>query len=391
MMLDYQTLLISLGVSTVCLLLTFLGTWMARRQDGFLLTCVTGLAFLVPGIFSYSYYTEVPLQPVAILCCSLMLMGFATIYGASRQFRLGCSPVRDAVRCSVLAGAVTVTPILFGLDGLGFVGLNVAAAIILFATAYEYWLARAEAPGPLLGMTFLYAATAISFVLWASAIAFQGQWVLGQAPDNWAENLNIGVCIAGMTGIGAMSLMVHQARLTEFHRKESLTDALTGLPNRRALFEAYEKKSFTHEMAVVVFDIDRFKSINDQFGHAAGDAIIRLMADELRDCVGLTMVSRLGGEEFAAVIRTAAPGYAEWLAERVRRHFADREIRVLNDSIRATVSAGIAYGRSEGSDFDTILRLADLALYQAKRSGRNRIELAKPDLMAQVADNRSLA
>lgn len=391
MMLDYQTLLVSLGVSTLCLLVTFLGTWMARRQDSFLLTCVAGLGFIVPGIFSYSYYNNVPTPLVAVICCSLMLMGFATIYAAARQFRLGCSPIRDAIRAFLLAGAVTVTPILFGLDGLGFVGLNIAAAIMLFATAHEYWLARREAPGPLCGMAFLYAITAVSFVLCAAAIAFDGQWVLGQAPDNWAENLNIGICIAGMTGIGAMSLMVHQARLTEYHRKESLTDALTGLPNRRALFEAYEKKHFTHEMAVVVFDIDRFKNINDHYGHAAGDAVIRQLADELRACMGLTMVARLGGEEFAAVIRTAAPGYAEWLAERVRRNFADRDVKVMQETVRATVSAGISYGGVNGSDFDTILRLADLALYQAKRNGRNRSELAQPELIGHLPGNRSLA
>lgn len=391
MMLDYQTLLVSLGVSALCLLVTFLGTWMTRRQDDFLLTCVAGLAFLVPGIFAYSYYSNVPNSLFATLCCSLMLMGFGTIYAAARQFRLGLPPMRDAVRSSLLAGAVTVTPILFGLDGLGFVGLNVAAAIMLFATAREYWLSRKEAPGPLMGMTVLYSATGISFVLCASVIVYNGHWVLGQAPDNWAENLNIGISIAGMTGIGAMSLMVHQARLTEYHRKESLTDALTGLPNRRALFEAYEKKNFTHEMAVVVFDIDRFKSINDYYGHATGDAVIRLLADELRDCLGLTMVARLGGEEFAAVIRTAAPGYAEWLAERVRRHFADREFKVLQETVRATVSAGIAYGGEDGSDFDRILRLADLALYQAKRNGRNRIELAEPELMTVLPGARSLA
>lgn len=391
MMLDYQTLLVSLGVSTLCLLVTFMGTWMARRQDDFLLTCVVGLAFLVPGIFAYGYYTVVPLPLVAVLCCSLMLMGFGTIYAAARQFRLGCSPIRDAARSSLLAGAVTVTPIAFGLDGLGFIGLNVAAAIMLFATAYEYWLARKEAPGPLSGMAFLYAITAVSFVLCAAAIAFDGQLVLGQAPDNWAENLNIGVCIAGMTGIGAISLMLHQARLTEYHRRESLTDPLTGLPNRRALFEAYEKKKFSHAMAVVVFDIDRFKRINDRYGHATGDGIIRLLANELRECVGLTMVARLGGEEFAAVICTAAPGYAEWLAERVRRSFADRELKVPEETVRATVSAGISYGGEDGSDFDTILRTADLALYQAKRNGRNRIELAKPESIAQLPGNRSLA
>ncbi|MFD1744811.1 diguanylate cyclase [Rhizobium helianthi] len=376
MMLDYRTLLISLGVSTLCLLLTILGTWMARRQDGFLLTCVVGLAFLVPGIFTYSYYTETPSPWIAVACCSLMLMGFATIYAAARQFRTGASSIGAGLQASLWAAALTALPIALGLDGLGFVSLNLAAASMLFATALEYWRAREEARGPLTGMAALYAMTGTSFVLCAAVLALGHHWVLGKAPDNWAEDLNIAVSIAGMTGIGAMSLMVHQARLTEHHRRESLTDALTGLSNRRALFEAYEKQSFSVETAVIVFDIDRFKLINDQHGHAVGDEVIRAFAEELNRCAGLTMAARLGGEEFAAVLRNAAPGYAEWLSERIRRNFADREIHVDGEVIRATVSAGVAYGREDCADFDGILRKADAALYLAKRNGRNRVELA---------------
>lgn len=375
-MLDYRTLLISLGVSALCLLLTFLGTWLARRQDGFLLTWVVGLGFLVPGIFTYSYYTEVPTPWVAVMCCSLMLMGFATIHAAARQFRTGASPVRLTVKNSLLAGGLTAFPMVMGLDGVGFIGLNLAAACMLFATGMEYWLARGEARGPLTGMATLYVLTGISFILCALEIVLGHQWILGRAPDNWAENLNIAVSIAGMTGVGAMSLMVHQARLTEHHRRESLTDALTGLPNRRALFENGSDQAFTQDAAVIIFDIDRFKLINDQYGHAAGDAIIRLLAQELKESVGITMAARLGGEEFAAILRTAAPGYAEWLAERLRRNFAELETVIEGETVRATVSAGIAYGPAEGCDLDSILRAADGALYLAKRNGRNRVELA---------------
>lgn len=349
---------------------------MARRQDGFLLTCVVGLAFLVPGIFTYSYYTEIPSPWVAVMCCSLMLMGFATIYAAARQFRTGASPIGTGLQASLWAAALTALPIAIGLDGLGFLSLNLTAATMLFATALEYWRARDEARGPLIGMAALYAMTGMSFLLCAAMIGFQQHWILGRAPDNWAENLNIAISIAGMTGIGAMSLMVHQARLTEHHRRESLTDALTGLPNRRALFEAYQTLPFNEETAVIIFDIDRFKQVNDHYGHAAGDEVIRVLAEELRQSVGLTLAARLGGEEFAAVLRTAAPGYAEWLSERIRRNFADREILVDGEVLRVTVSAGVAYGHDSCADFDGVLRRADTALYLAKRNGRNRVELA---------------
>ncbi len=84
--------------------------------------------------------------------------------------------------------------------------------LLLVGAAQEYWQARAEAPGPLVGMAVLYALTSFSFFLCAVALLHAGEWSLGRAPDSWAENLNVGMSIAGMTGIGAMSLMVHQGR-----------------------------------------------------------------------------------------------------------------------------------------------------------------------------------
>jgi diguanylate cyclase (GGDEF)-like protein len=391
MMLDYRTLLISLGVSALCLLLTLFGTWMARRGDGFLLTWVIGLAFMVPGIFSYSFYTEYPDWRIGIICCMLMMLGFATIYAASVQFCRDESPVGRAVMAAILANSITIPPMVLGYDGLAFIGMNIGSAILLFATAGQYWQARREAAGPLIGMSLLYSATGISFVLCASVLIHQGQWMLGHAPDNWAEDLNIAISIAGMTGVGAMSLMVHQARITEHHRREALTDSLTGLFNRRALFEVHEKQVFSHEMAVIVFDIDRFKSINDQHGHAVGDTVIRLLAEELKDAVGVNTAARLGGEEFAAVVRTAAPGYAEWVAECIRRNFAEREIEANGVRLRATVSAGIAYGFAEGRSFDGILNAADGALYIAKRSGRNRVERAVETVGEKLGGSRSSA
>lgn len=390
-MLDYRTLLVSLGVSAFCLLLTLLGTWMARRRDGFLLTWVCGLGFIVPGIFSYTYYTEYPLPLIGVLCTSLMLIGFAVIYAAAVQFCRNRAPLKTAAQWSAASIATTATAMLIGYDGVAFISLNLWAASLLFATAFEYWRGRREAVGSLTGMAALYALTGVSFILCAIVLASEGQWVLGHAPESWAENLNIAVSIAGMTGVGAMSLMVQQARITEHHRRESLTDPLTGLYNRRALFELHERQMFTHEMAVIVFDIDRFKSINDQYGHATGDAIIRALAQDLKSAVGLNTTARLGGEEFAAVARTAAPGYAEWLAEKIRRSFADRELSFDGYAVRATVSAGIAYGLPEGRDFQTMLSAADSALYLAKRNGRNRVEIAPIVADGQMGTERTSA
>ncbi len=377
MMLDYHSLLLALGVSAACLMVTLFGTWYSRRTDSFLLTLVVALCLTVSGIFAYSSYTVEAGVVGASIAYTFLMAGFSTIYAASVQFRSGTQPWIMAAAITAAAVTFGLPLMITGLDGLGFIVMNLATAVLLFETARQYWRARREAPGPLIGMAVLYAATAVSFVLCAVVLIDGQQWVLGHAPDNWAENLNIGVCIAGMTGIGALSLALHQWRMAAHHRHEAMTDALTGLLNRRALFEQHAHRSLGSSTAVIVFDIDRFKSINDQHGHAAGDRVLRLFAEDLLSSTSIrNTVARLGGEEFVMILDGALPGRAERIANDISHRFAAREIAIGEAVLKCTVSAGIAVGAPTGQAFETVLSLADNALYEAKRAGRNRVEVA---------------
>jgi diguanylate cyclase (GGDEF)-like protein len=377
MMLDYNSLLLALGFSAVCLTLTLFGTWFSRRADSFLLTLVIGLCLIIASIFSYSFYNTAASALLAAVVYFFLMAGFVAVYGAAHQFRSGRAPWNRAVWITLLSLLPGVPLMLTGYDGLGFITMNIFAALLLCETARQYWLGRAEAPGPLLGMAALYGATGVSFVLCALVLIWNRQWVLGHAPSNWAENVNIAMCIAGMTGIGALSLALHQWRLASRHRHEAMTDALTGLLNRRALFEAHGSRSLGISTAVIVFDIDRFKSINDRFGHATGDIVIRAFAEELQSgSGGQEAVARLGGEEFAVILDNVMPGRAERIAMSIARGFAEREFVAGDATFNGTVSAGIAFGAAKGLAFEHVLNLADEALYEAKRAGRNRIEVA---------------
>ena len=377
MLVDYNSLLLALGVSASCLAVTLVGSWFSRRPDTFLLTCSAGLVPIVVGIFIYGAYVDQPRPIFAILTFVLFFIGFATIWVAGHQFRTRrLSKARFLLGC-VVGIAASVGPMLAGYDGVAFIGDNVVIGLLLLLTAREYWLSRHEAPTPLYGIAALYTLTAISFALCAAVLIADGKVVLGHAPDNWAEDFSLAVCIAGMTGIGALSLALHQWRQAALHRQEAITDSLTGLLNRRALFDLYGRRTFGPSMAVIVFDIDRFKAINDQHGHAAGDLVLRLFGEELS--VGLRAsdtVARLGGEEFALVLDNTLPGRAEQVAERVRDALAARAISIDDKSLVCTVSAGVATGTVKGIDFDGVLRAADKALYEAKRNGRNRVEVA---------------
>ncbi|MBY3225272.1 GGDEF domain-containing protein [Rhizobium leguminosarum] len=377
MMLDYNSLLMALGVSAACLAVTLMGSWLVRRSETVLLTATVGLVLVVSGIFVYSAYVSMPEKWLGIANFVLFHAGFATIWGAGKQFLTGrVSLLAIAIR-ALAAMVFSVVPMLSGYDGLAFIADNLAIALLLFATARQYWLARAEAPAPLLGITALYTLTAISFVLCAAVLISDGKLVLGHAPSNWAEDLSLAVCIAGMTGIGALSLALHQWRLAARHRLDAITDPLTGLLNRRALFDQYGTRPMGTTTAVIVFDIDHFKSVNDRFGHAAGDRVLNIFAGELSaHCRTGDTAARLGGEEFVLVLKEIMPGRAELTAERIRRAFEAREIHIDDEVLTCTVSVGVAPGRSKSLDFDAMLSAADKALYVAKRAGRNRVELA---------------
>ncbi|MBY5739042.1 GGDEF domain-containing protein [Rhizobium leguminosarum] len=377
MMLDYNSLLMALGVSAACLAVTLMGSWLVRRSETVLLTATVGLVLVVSGIFVYSAYVSTPEKWLGIANFVLFHAGFATIWGAGKQFLTGrVSLLAIAIR-ALAAMISSVVPMLSGYDGLAFIADNLAIALLLFATARQYWLARAEAPAPLLGITALYTLTAISFVLCAAVLISDGKLVLGKAPSNWAEDLSLAVCIAGMTGIGALSLALHQWRLAARHRLDAITDPLTGLLNRRALFDQYGTRPMGTTTAVIVFDIDHFKSVNDRFGHAAGDRVLNIFAGELSaHCRAGDTAARLGGEEFVLVLKEIMPGRAELTAERIRRAFEAREIHIDDEVLTCTVSVGVAPGRSKSLDFDAMLSAADKALYVAKRAGRNRVELA---------------
>ncbi|MGO7033364.1 GGDEF domain-containing protein [Rhizobium ruizarguesonis] len=377
MMLDYNSLLLALGVSAACLAVTLMGSWLVRRSETVLLTATVGLVLVVSGIFVYSAYVNTPEKWLGVANFVLFHAGFATIWGAGKQFLTGrVSLLAIAIR-ALAAMVFSVVPMLSGYDGLAFIADNLAIALLLLATARQYWLARAEAPAPLLGIAVLYTLTAISFVLCAAVLISDGKLVLGKAPSNWAEDLSLAVCIAGMTGIGALSLALHQWRLAARHRLDAITDPLTGLLNRRALFDQYGTRPMGTTTAVIVFDIDHFKSVNDRFGHAVGDRVLNVFAGELSaHCRTGDTAARLGGEEFVLVLKEIMPGRAELTAERIRRAFEAREIDIDDEVLTCTVSVGVAPGRSKSLDFDAMLSAADKALYVAKRAGRNRVELA---------------
>jgi two-component system cell cycle response regulator len=178
-----------------------------------------------------------------------------------------------------------------------------------------------------------------------------------------------------------------QAELEEKNRelaRLAAMDSLTLLPNRRSFDAAFRRELHSarrHDdtVALILLDIDEFKSINDRFGHDVGDEVLREIAIRLRAaCRAGDTVARIGGEEFALIVtRTTGEGAAA-VAERARALVSDRPFASTAGELAVTVSAGVAAaGGPLGFDPPEVFRAADGALYASKEQGRNRVTLCR--------------
>ena len=159
-------------------------------------------------------------------------------------------------------------------------------------------------------------------------------------------------------------------------------DSLTGIYNRGTFLAEFEREVSRSgrggaAFSLAIFDLDRFKQLNDRYGHPAGDQVLKAFADVLRSSIRKhDTVGRYGGEEFALLMPQTGMETAVRVAERIRRALETRGVNVEVGRIDVTVSGGVATFGIDGDDWDALLSAADTALYEAKRAGRNRIATA---------------
>jgi diguanylate cyclase (GGDEF)-like protein len=178
-------------------------------------------------------------------------------------------------------------------------------------------------------------------------------------------------------GFVMAGVLASRRRLEEELQRLAISDSLTGIFNRRHFFEIAKRemersKRYKHHLTIILFDIDRFKRVNDTYGHQTGDQVLQILSalwrENLRE---IDVIARYGGEEFIVLLPETNLESAQQVAERLRVKVAEQNVPVGKDYISFTISLGVASGDHGEHALDKVLSCADQALYTAKERGRN--------------------
>ncbi|MBS0245299.1 MAG: GGDEF domain-containing protein [Proteobacteria bacterium] len=309
-----------------------------------------------------------------------VLVGIGLVWVGARQFD-GRRPRATMVAAAPLIWlAACAIPEIRADINLRTVTVTILSGILAFAAAHEVWRGRSE---PLMSR-------------WPAAITLSayGAIMVARAPVTLMVPQPAGAyqftasalypflsfaTLLFSVVVAFLLLNMTKERTELRHKTAALVDPLTGVANRRAFLTdaqnlATQRRADGTVLAILLFDLDHFKAINDRLGHAAGDAVLMNFAATATRILGPDVLfGRIGGEEFGALLRVREPGEALTVAETLRRDFAAAEQA---DDVAPTVSIGLAIENEKTAALDGLMAAADRALYRAKSKGRNRVVTA---------------
>ncbi len=356
-----------------------------------------GFAHLIraASVVLFGMYGSAPDLITIDLANALLFTAFAVTWTGARVF--DGRPVEPVymVTGAVLWLLVCRLPVLAdAVDARSLIASGIITAYTWLA-AYEFWRGRSEplvSRWPLIFMLFAHGALFLLRTPLAAMLPWApGDRMLGSV---WLTVLSFEALLFTIS-IAFILLAMAKERTELRHRTAAMVDPLTGIANRRSFMQDAAQLAKRHSAnprptAVLLIDLDHFKSINDRFGHALGDRALEIFADAARQSVRSSdLLGRLGGEEFAAVLADTSRDKAVAVAERIRASFAQAALEVDNRPVGATVSIGVVHCPDGALDVPELLAQADQALYFAKENGRNRVEVASLDMMRARADENA--
>ena len=354
-------------------------------------TIANGLAVL--SMLAYASSEIMPPGAYVMVSNAAWLASVSLVYVGVRQF-FGLRPQGARVGLAAALCIVAMAAMLYRQDYLvgRMVVFSTFTCVLMLATGGVVYRQRKQIQTPGVVLYVLLAMTGLA-LLHALRVAVYGSgWVpVSSLLDPAPWGLFFIVC--GSVTVPALFLallLLIQTALSERMQAALTFDSLTGAYSRRSILDELEHELLRCErgdgrLAVLVLDIDHFKSINDVHGHAVGDQVLRQFASTLQDQLhDGELFARLGGEEFVVVLPGLAPDRAKFTAERLRRAVQDLHVMQAGQSLQITVSIGLAGCAADmpAPTLDELLARADQALYRAKAHGRNRVEQAEPQRQA---------
>jgi diguanylate cyclase (GGDEF)-like protein len=313
---------------------------------------------------------------------ALNAVGFITcgmVWNASRLFH-GRKPNFPGLVLGALVWIATVMTLSPGATALRLtIGAGIVA-VYAALTATELWAERRRTlrkNWPSVAVPLLHGFVLMLPILLGDLLHPHDQPFDGSI---WVTMFAVELVLYAVGTVFLIFMLVSERAVT-VHKTAASVDPLTGMFNRRGFAEACARviereANGGRPVTALIFDIDHFKSINDRFGHPAGDEILKLFSAVVVNNLRISDLSgRIGGEEFAALLPCPLEE-GVIVAERVREAFEASGIACDEGPVDTTVSIGVAGGPA-GTELEVLLAAADTALYQAKRSGRNRVEAAE--------------
>lgn len=340
------------------------------------------------SIALFGRYGSVPDVISIDLANAVLLTSFAFTWNGARQFD------HRKPNWILLFGGAVLWLVICHIPGIAsswdlrVLGGSGIITAYTWAAAYEFWRGRNESlvsRWPAIFMLFAHG----SLYLLRAPVGAMLPW---RTDDNdmyhsvWMTVLSFEALLFTIS-IAFILLAMAKERTEHRYKTASLIDPLTGIANRRAFLEDGEAQlrrqlNDPRPTAVMLLDLDNFKTINDRFGHAMGDRVLQLFAEIGSSCMHrLDVFGRLGGEEFAIVLVNATRERALAVAEEIRSSFADATREVDGKPVGGTVSIGMVISYDAVLDLSALLAQADHALYRAKDNGRNRVEIASIELI----------
>ncbi|HWK87474.1 MAG TPA: GGDEF domain-containing protein [Xanthobacteraceae bacterium] len=386
MNLDVGTLF-SVTVLVMALLgILLIGTWLQNR--GMRALAWWGAAYLVGGMSIWLLGarggTIQDLLSIDIANALLFVACGLTWSGARLFDGRGVKPVAMLIGTFMWVGACQIPGFMASLDARVVLSSIIISGYTM-VIAFEFWRGRGEPLGSRWPAIVVLAAHACLFMLRipiALSVGVSGEHssILN---SSWLPILLL-ESLLYVIAFAFIMMAMSKERLELKQKLASLIDPLTGIANRRAFFEETIRRlepgsKDARPLVAILFDLDRFKKINDKYGHSMGDLVLKIFADKARANLRPNdYLARLGGEEFAAILSGIELSTAFALAEQIRISFAN-ELSQGRYNVGATVSAGLALLRDGETEIDSLLARADHALYAAKARGRDRVEIADPD------------